>query len=98
MKEPKEKDFRDEASKEREDLIQLVQSETQLDMTCVPPTTSQYYSFLKMIGKGAFGKVILAVHRLTGRKVAIKSIGKRYMKDEFQRRKVFQEVYILKKI
>jgi calcium-dependent protein kinase len=51
-----------------------------------------------MIGKGAFGKVILGVHKLTGKYVAIKTIEKSYMKEEYSRRKVFQEVYILKKI
>jgi serine/threonine protein kinase len=35
---------------------------------------------------------------LTGKYVAIKTIEKSYMKDDFSRRKVFQEVYILKKI
>lgn len=54
-----------------------------------PPTTLEYYWFLKLIGKGAFGKVTLGVHKLTGWKVAIKSIEKSYMKDEFSWRKVF---------
>ena len=58
----------------------------------------EYYKFVKLIGKGAFGKVTLGIHKLTGKKVAIKSIEKSYMKDEFSRKKVFQEVYILKKI
>ncbi len=51
-----------------------------------------------MLGKGAFGKITLGVHKLTGKKVAIKSIDKANIKDEYSRRKVFQEVYILKKI
>ena len=57
-----------------------------------------YYKFIKLIGKGAFGKVLLGIHKLTDKYVAIKSIHKDYMKDEFSKRKVFQEVYILKKI
>jgi len=64
----------------------------------LPPTTLEYYKFVKLIGKGAFGKVTLGIHKLTGRKVAIKTIDKSYMKDDFSKRKVFQEVYILKKI
>ena len=64
----------------------------------VPKTTLDFYKFVKLIGKGAFGKVTLGVHKLTGKYVAIKTIDKKYMKDEFSRRKVFQEVYILKKI
>ena len=63
----------------------------------IPPTTLDYYKFVKLIGKGAFGKVTLGIHKLTGKHVAIKTIDKAYMKDEFSRKKVFQEVYILKK-
>ena len=57
-----------------------------------------YYRFVKLVGKGAFGKVTLGIHKLTGKRVAIKTIEKSYMKDEFSRKKVLQEVYILKKI
>lgn len=53
---------------------------------------------MKLIGKGAFGKVTLGIHKLTGKSVAIKTFEKSYMKDDFSRKKVFQEVYILKKI
>ncbi len=53
---------------------------------------------MKLIGKGAFGKVTLGIHKLTGKYVAIKTIEKSYMKDDFSKRKVFQEVYLLKKI
>ena len=62
----------------------------------VPPTTLDYYKIVKLIGKGAFGKVTLGIHKLTGKQVAIKTIEKKYIKDDFSRRKVFQEVYILK--
>jgi len=51
-----------------------------------------------MIGQGAFGKVSLGIHKLTGKYVAIKSIAKADMQNEFSWKKVFQEVYILKKI
>lgn len=64
----------------------------------LPPTTLEFYKFVKLIGKGAFGKVTLGIHKLTGKQVAIKTIEKSYMKDEFSKRKVFQEVYLLKKI
>lgn len=63
-----------------------------------PPTTLDFYKFVKLIGKGAFGKVTLGIHKLTGKSVAIKTFEKSYMRDEFSRKKVFQEVYILKKI
>lgn len=64
----------------------------------IPPTSLEYYKFVKLIGKGAFGKVTLGIHKLTGKYVAIKAIDKSYMKDDFSKKKVFQEVYILKKI
>ena len=50
-----------------------------------------------MIGKGAFGKVNLAIHRLTGKFVALKSISKQMMSDESSLKKVRQEYKILKK-
>lgn len=55
----------------------------------VPETTTDYYKLVKEIGKGAFGKVSLAIHKLTGKYVAIKSFDKEYMKDSFSRKKVF---------
>ena len=55
----------------------------------VPTTTLDFYKFVKLIGKGAFGKVTLGIHKLTGKHVAIKAIDKNYMKDDFSKKKVF---------
>jgi serine/threonine protein kinase len=41
-----------------------------------PATTSDFYKIGKVMGKGAFGKVNLAMHRLSGKFVALKSINK----------------------
>ena len=61
-------------------------------------TKTEYYKIGKVIGKGAFGKVNLAIHRLTGKFVALKSISKAMMKqDETSMAKVRQEYKILKK-
>lgn len=61
-------------------------------------TKTEYYKIGKVIGKGAFGKVNLAIHRLTGKFVALKSISKAMMKmDETSLNKVRQEYKILKK-
>ncbi len=64
----------------------------------VPETSFEYYKLVKMIGKGAFGKVSLGIHKLTGKYVAIKTIDKDCLKDEYSKRKVLREIYILKKI
>ena len=60
-------------------------------------TKIDYYKIGKVIGKGAFGKVNLAIHRLTGKFVALKSINKTYMSDESSLKKVMQEYNILKR-
>ena len=60
-------------------------------------TKMEYYKIGKVIGKGAFGKVNLAIHRLTGKFVALKSINKTFMKDENSLKKVMQEYNILKR-
>ena len=62
----------------------------------VPRTTVDFYRIGKILGKGAFGKVNLAVHHLTSQMVAIKSINKQYFSDDAQRRKVLHEVVVLK--
>ena len=60
-------------------------------------TKIDYYKVGKVIGKGAFGKVNLAIHRLTGKFVALKSIHKTFMNDESSLKKVMQEYNILKR-
>ena len=47
-----------------------------------PDTTTEFYRIGKILGKGAFGKVNLAMHRLTEKLVAIKSINKNYLKED----------------
>ena len=42
--------------------------------------------------------VSLGRHILTGKQVAIKTIEKSCLKDKLSKRKVFQEIYILKKV
>jgi|LauGreDrversion4_2_1035121.scaffolds.fasta_scaffold86390_2 serine/threonine protein kinase len=54
----------------------------------MPTTILDFYKFVQLIGKGAFGKVTLAIHKLTGRYVAIKAIDKTYMQDSYSRQKV----------
>ena len=47
-----------------------------------PETTLEFYKIGKVIGKGAFGKVNLALHKLARKLVAIKSINKKYLNEE----------------
>ena len=85
------------AEEDKEQLMKIVKLSYRSSGS-PPVTTSEFYRFGRMLGKGAFGKVSLAVHKLTGLKVAIKSIDKAYMKDEHRRRKVFQEVFTMRRI
>jgi non-specific serine/threonine protein kinase len=48
-----------------------------------------------MLGRGAFGKVCLGMHKLTRKLVAIKSINKEYLSEEKQKNKFMHEVGIL---
>ncbi len=61
-----------------------------------PPTSPEFYRVGRLLGKGAFGKVNLGMHKLTGKLIAIKSIKKEYLTDEASKRKVMQEYSILK--
>ena len=47
-----------------------------------PETTTDFYRAGKMLGKGAFGKENLGMHKLTRKLVAIKSINKEYLNEE----------------
>ena len=47
-----------------------------------PETKADWYRIGKMLGKGAFGKVNLGMHKLTDSLVAIKSINKEYLEEE----------------
>ena len=62
-----------------------------------PATSSEYYKIGKIMGKGAFGKVNLAIHRLSEKFVAVKSINKQFMSDESSKKKVMQEFNILRR-
>ena len=53
-----------------------------------PMTTTEFYRAGKMLGKGAFGKVCLGMHKLTRKLVALKGINKEFMSDEKQKSKI----------
>ena len=60
-----------------------------------PETTTEFYRAGKMLGRGAFGKVNLGMHKLTRKLIAIKSINQEYLSDDKQRSKIMHEVGIL---
>lgn len=78
----------DEIVKDWEQLIKCI--EQSFKSSNSPPNTNlNFYKFVKLIGKGAFGTVTLGIHKLTGKYVAIKTIEKSFMKDDFHWKKVF---------
>lgn len=61
-----------------------------------PATKANFYRIGRLLGKGAFGKVNLGMHKLTGKYVAIKSIKKSYLTDKESKERLLQEFSILK--
>ena len=76
-----------------------------------PATTSEFYRIGRVLGRGAFGKVNLAAHKVSEQLVAIKSINKEFLKssksnkdqiaipeggENPEKKKVMQEFAILK--
>jgi len=47
-----------------------------------PETKLSFYRIGKMLGRGAFGKVNLAMHKLVRKLVALKSLNKECLTDE----------------
>jgi len=65
----------------------------------MPPTTDiTFYRIGKMLGRGAFGKVNLAMHKLVRKLVALKSLNKSALTDEVQKAKQMKEVNLLQKL
>ena len=62
-----------------------------------PVTTTDFYKIGRMLGKGAFGKVNLGMHKLARKLVAIKSMNKDFLNDEKSKKKLMQEVAIIKR-
>ena len=61
-----------------------------------PKTKMKFYKYGRLLGRGAYGKVNLCLHTLTGRLVAIKSINKSKITKERQREKIKIETSIMK--
>ena len=63
-----------------------------------PSTKLKFYKYGRLLGKGAFGKVNLGLHILTGRLVAIKSINKEKITTDRQKQKIKLETKIMKRL
>ena len=63
-----------------------------------PKTKISFYKFGRLIGRGAFGKVNLGLHILTGKIVAIKSFNKSNLKDENSIQKIYHEINLMKSL
>ena len=61
-----------------------------------PKTKMKFYKYGRLLGKGAYGKVNLCLHTLTGRLVAIKSINKSKITKERHKQKIKIETAIMK--
>ena len=63
-----------------------------------PKSQISFYKYGRLIGKGAFGKVNLGLHILTGRIVAIKSFNKNNLKNERAKSKIYHEINLMKNL
>ena len=63
-----------------------------------PKTKLSFYKFGRLIGRGAFGKVNLGLHVLTGRIVAIKSFNKKKLKNQESINKIYHEINLMKNL
>jgi hypothetical protein len=52
--------------KEREKIMRYNKAFIKKNKT-IPKTTLEFYKCVKLIGKGAFGRVTLGIHKLTGK-------------------------------
>ena len=63
-----------------------------------PKTKLAFYKFGRLIGRGAFGKVNLGLHILSGRIVAIKSFNKKKLKTKESIDKIYNEINLMKNL
>ena len=81
-----------------EELQALIQTITALHLKRLeqPFSSCDFYTMSKTLGEGAYGKVKLGVHRITGEKVAVKTFEKSKLTEVQAQKRVAREVRILK--
>jgi len=93
----KELNLDSKREKEMKETLEIIKAHWR-DKGEAPKTDMKFYKIGRVLGKGAFGKVNLGIHKLTGKFVAIKSISKKLMRDEASENKVMKEVSIWKEL
>lgn len=97
VKKPKVKKEEDKKESKTSKRVAAVIEESFRTKNQPPETTVDFYRAGKVLGKGAFGKVSLALHKLSKKLVALKLLNKEFLKNETSKEKVMQEVRILKR-
>ena len=60
-------------------------------------TTTDFYIIGRLLGRGAFGKVNLCIHKLSGKLVAIKSLHAKFLEGGYNKR-LQNEITLLKEL
>lgn len=87
---------KEESSKSSNKIVEMIVKSFK-ENNHPPDTSVDFYRAGKILGKGAFGKVSLALHKLSKKLVALKLLNKEFLKNETSKEKVMQEVKILKR-
>ena len=82
---------------ERENLSVYIKKHFQ-EKGHYPKSNLNFYKYGRILGKGAFGKVNLALHIASGKLVAIKSFNKKHLLTEHSKEKIKTEIDVLKKV
>jgi serine/threonine protein kinase len=62
---------------------------------CAPKTTTDFYRIGRILGKGGYGKVNLAVHKLAKKICAVKSINKVFVTSENDYLRIVNERFMV---
>ena len=94
-----EQEFRNLSPRSKEISTVITEIRHSFRDTNKPPETKpEFFKLGRMLGKGAFGKVHLGMHKVARKLIAVKTITKEFLNDEKQRRKLMKEVTILKRL